>query len=549
MFQTIKSKLSVLLCLIFALCLIFSGCKKAETDTIKIFASTGKYTLIESFSPNTAVSYESGAVMVVSVKALDEEISVTAEFAGEKISLKKDLINTNEQESLSEDFFNFSGSFTLPFTDKDTVIGQVEFTCTKEEISEIYYSGLITVIKGGENSGSNSSVGSKYIAEVMSVPAETFNGDTVDDASLPTNSYLPVGTVDYCSGTAIVNEGIEKSYRLLRFGKRVYDDENIKIYEGKLPSVNKLSLDRCETDGKYTVISFFTDWKAPFTVQLKGQEFINPEEGDFRIKDAAYTHLEIRFMYCDEIIGEIEFDPYNPLFSSGKISYEDNCAVLTLTLKEAGKFYGWRAEYDKSDCLLLRFLEPTRLYTADNEYGIGLYDKLIVVDAGHGGNDPGAVSDDLKESNSNLYLASVLKEELEAAGASVVLTRSDNTPLNTYERYAKVLENEPDFLISIHRNAGPSNGFGSYYYNPFSASASQLIYKETAKAQLYRRTSGSMWHYFYLNRLGICPSVLTENGYINDTEDRTNMISADHQRACAKAIVKGIAEYFKSQHY
>lgn len=549
MSKRIKAKITAALSLLLTFCMLFSGCANEAPSTIKVFSSTGDYVLIESFSPNAAASFDSGTIMVVSVKAKDENISVAAEFAGETVTLLRDISNGNQEGTAANDIFNFSGSFTLPFTAKDTAIGQVKFTCTKEKITEIYYSGIITVLTGSGDADSDSPVGEKYIAEVMSVPAETFNGDTVDDTSLPTNSYLPVGTVDYCSSASIVNEGIEKSYRLLRCGKRVYDDENIKVYEGKLPSSNTLCLDRCETEGKYTVISFFTDWKAPFTVQLKEQEFTDPEKGDFRIEEATYSYLEIKFMYCDEITGDIEFDRYNPLFSAGDIKYQDNCAVLTLTLKEKGKFYGWRAEYDDNDCLVLRFLEPTMLYSSDNEYGIGLYDKVIVVDAGHGGKDPGGIIDGCKESNFNLSLAFILEEELEAAGATVILTRRDDTPLNTYERYAKVLETEPDFLISIHRNGGGSNGFGSYYFNPFSANASQLIYEETRKTGLYRRYSGSTWHYFYLNRIGICPSVLTENGFLDDDTDRANMKSADHQRACAKALVKGIVEYFKSQHY
>lgn len=545
MYKRIITAISILL----SFSLLFSGCKMEESNKISIFSSTGEFVLIESFSPDKNSSYDSGTIMVVSVKAKDENISVTAEFSKETIQLKKQITYKGSDDTDIEPTYSFSGSFSLPVTKKDTVIGQVKFTCEKDGITEIYYSGLITVLKGGQSDDdSKLNVGKNYIAEVISVPAETFNSDTVDDTSLPTNSYLPVGTVDYCSSTAIVNEEIEKSYRLLGCGKRIYDDENIKVYEGKLPSVNCLTLDKCESEGKYTVISLFTDWKAPFTVQLNEQDFIAPEKGDFRIKEATFSYVEIRFMYCNEIVGEINFDKDNPLFSSGEVTYEDNCAILKLTLKKKGGFYGWRAEYDEYDCLKLRFLEPTRLYSWDNEYGYGLFDKTIVVDAGHGGKDPGAVAHSQKESNLNLSLASLLKEELEAAGATVVLTRKDDTALNTYQRYAKVLSTEPDFVVSIHRNAGGSNGFGSYYYNPFSAQASRFIYEETQKTELYRKVSGPTWHYFYLNRIGICPSVLTENGYMTDDSDLINMNNADHQRACAKAIVKGIIEYFKSQH-
>lgn len=540
--KKLTATLSVFLCFI----MLFSGCKTKPVNdsTITINTSTGQYLLIESFSPAESTRQLSGAIMVVSVKAKYSDITVTAQFNGETVTLLREAIDTgNDHIGEGPAFYNYSSSFVLPEAKKDKALGQIKFVCTREKETEIYYSGIITVIKG---SGNNSE--QKYIAEILNVPAETFNGETVDDTSLPYYSFLPVGTVDYCSPSPIVNEAIEKSYRLLRFGRRVYDSENVKIYEGLLPSENVLSVDRCESEGKYTLLSLFTDWKAPFTVQLKEQEFINPEKGDFRIASATYSYLEIRFMYCREIIGEVEFDSSNPLFTKGEIRYEDNCAVLTLTLKNKGGFYGWRAEYDENDCLVMRFLEPTRLYTADNEYGIGLYDKIIVVDAGHGGKDVGGAEGGLTEADANLSLAFILEKELEAVGATVILTRRDNTGLNTYERYAKVLETEPDLLISIHRNGGGSNGFGSYYFNPYSFEPSRYIYEATRKTEnLYRRVNGPIWHYFYLNRLGICPSVLTENGFLDDTDDRLNMKSADHQTACAKAIVEGIIKYFNSQ--
>ncbi len=531
----LKKQITVLLSLIICICIIFCGCtNRQQSSSIQIYSSTGEYVLIESFSPCASASFMGGSVIVVSVKSNFNNISVTAEFDNETIPL---YLSNNEEEPLN----NYLGSFTLKNVNKDTVLGQIKITCTKDKTTETYYSGIITVLKG------NGDESIKYIAEVVDVPAETFNGDTVDDTSRPYNSYLPVGTVDYCSTASIINEDNKKSYRLLGFGKRVYDNQNLKIYEGTLPSENRMSVDRVDSEGKYTVLSFYTDFKAPFTVELKDQEYKDTDKGVFVTENPTFSYVEIRLMYCTEIIGDITFKKDNPLFKDSQISYEENCAVLKLNLKKEGRFYGWRAEYDESDCLVLRFLEPTRLYNESNKYDYGLYDKVIVVDAGHGGKDSGSAIEGLYESYSNLSFAFILKEELEAAGATVYLTRKDDTFMDTYDRYRKVLEYEPDFLISVHRNGGGGNGFGSYYYNSFSAPASKFVYESTAKTQLYRKCSGSSWHYFFLNRLGICPSVLTENGFLDDEEDRINMRDSDHQKACAQAIVSGVIEYFKYQ--
>ena len=528
---------SAILSLILSCVLLLCSCTQKQDDgSIQIYSSTGTYQLISSFAPTESASFYSGSVIVVSVKSKFDNIVINAELDCEKIPLS--LSNTEDDTQ-----YSYIGSFTLKSVQKDTALGQIKFTCTKDKTTEVYYSGIITVLKNSESSDK------KYIAEVVDVPAETFNGDTVDDKSHPYNSYLPVGTVDYCSSTAIINEEEEKSYRLLGFGKRVYDDQNIKIYEGTLPSENHLTVDKNESEGKYTVLSFYTDFKAPFTVELKEQEYKNTDKGIYTTEKPTFTYVEIRFMYCTKIYGEITFDSENPLFKDSQITYEENCAVLKLYLKKQGGFYGWRAEYDEYDCLVLKFLEPTRIYNENNEYGYGLYDKVIIIDAGHGGKDVGSNIEGMLESNSNLSFAFILRDELEAAGATVYLTRTEyESTMSTYDRYRRVMEYEPDFLISVHRNGGGGNGFGAYYYNAFSAPASKFVYQSTASTQLYRRSSGSSWHYFFLNRLGICPSILTENGFLDDTQDRINMKDADHQKACAQAIVKGVIEYFKYQH-
>ena len=532
MISHVKRLFLIIICISLVLC----GCSDTQPrGSIKLYTSTGKYELIDSFSPSESVSLNSNSVIIVSVKSKFDNLTVTAELNEDSTTLS---LSYNEEEPLN----NYLGSFTLKSTDKDTALGQIKITCIKDNTTEIYYSGIITVLK---NSSDKST---KYIAEVIDVPAETFDGETVDDTSRPYNSYLPVGTVDYCSNASIINEENEKSYRLLRFGKRVYDNQNLKIYEGTLPSENTLTVDRAKTEGKYTVLSFYTDFKAPFTVELKEQEYKNTDKGVFVTESPTFSYVEIRFMYCTEIIGDVIFDSDNPLFKDTEISYEENCAVLKLNLKKQGRFYGWRAEYDEYGCLLLKFLEPTRLYSDNNQYGYGLYDKVIIVDAGHGGKDSGGAVDGFYESNSNLSFAFILRDELEAAGATVYLTREDNTFMDTYDRYRKVLQYEPDFVVSVHRNGGGGNGFGAYYYNSFSAPASKYVYQATASTQLYRKCSGSSWHYFFLNRLGICPSVLTENGFLDDDQDRINMMNADHQKACAQTIVKGIIEYFKYQH-
>lgn len=506
---------------------------------------SGQNILIHSFSPVEDTSFSSGNMVVLSVMGKFSDLSVTAYFDGKVVQLNREA---SESEETDEKSFCYSGLLTMPSVKKKKTYKPIKFVCKKGETTETYYSGKITVLPADNSKIGSSDVGEAYIAEVINAPSETFNGNTIDDLSKPCYSSLPVGTVDYCSSSSIINSRIEKNYRLLNFGRRVYDNGNIKIYKGKLPENNVLSVDKTDTTDKYTVLSFFCDFKAPFTLELKGQEYKKPEANNWNIHEQNFTYVEIKFMYCNTMYGDVSFDKDNPLFSHTEKFMENNCYVLRLYLKKAGNFYGYKAEYDENDCLTFKFLQPTRIYSADNEYGYILSGKTIIIDAGHGGKDSGAVSDGVYESHTNLALANLIKNELLSIGANVIMTRTDDSYMTAAERLDVIYNAEPDLVISVHRNSGSANGYGSYYFNPFSFRAATHILDATVKSKTYRSNSGVLWHYFFLNRTNVCPSVLTENGYINDSKDLKNMQNADHQVTCAKATVKGIVGYFISQH-
>ncbi len=547
-----------ILSLAIIIMMIFSGCKsKAPVvqDTPEASSLPEKEIVFaQTFNPNEASSYESGAIMEVYLTSSLNSLSVTAIFNEESTTLS---LNEADQTDVS---FTYSGSFTLPEVKEDTDLGVIQFICRNGDIEQSFQSSNITVLAEEQSEPVESTTPSRpqsspvvdnrtYIAEMIYMPAETFNGDTVDDTSRPYNSYLPVGTVDQCSGAVIENKKVGKSYRLLRCGKRVYE-KNITVYEGTLPETNTLSLDRFSSEGKYTVMSLFTDWKAPFNLELKNQTYKN-YKNNWNVETADFTYVEIKFAYCNNFTDTIEIPEDNPLFSSCEIIPDGKNTTLRIYLKKQGGFYGFKAEYDEYDCLVLKFLEPTNIQQEDNEYGYALYDKTIVIDVGHGGRDPGAIAPGGDyESHLNLTLANLIKNELVSIGAKVIMTRSDDSYLSSDQRVVEVYKLEPDFLLSVHRDSRNSQsyyGFEAFYYNPFSAPASKFIHNRMEETGLYRKTNGSAWHYFYLNRVGICPSVLTENGFISNSDDLADMYNSEHQLACAKATVKGIIDYFLYQ--
>ncbi|MGC9080174.1 N-acetylmuramoyl-L-alanine amidase [Sulfurihydrogenibium sp.] len=92
--------------------------------------------------------------------------------------------------------------------------------------------------------------------------------------------------------------------------------------------------------------------------------------------------------------------------------------------------------------------------------------RVIVIDPGHGGHDPGATANGLKEKDINLKVALKLKKYLEKDGRFVVyLTREDDTYVPLYDRTLIALEKKADLFISIHTNASENPNFsGTYVY-------------------------------------------------------------------------------------
>lgn len=86
---------------------------------------------------------------------------------------------------------------------------------------------------------------------------------------------------------------------------------------------------------------------------------------------------------------------------------------------------------------------------------------VICLDAGHGGDDPGAVNGDRQEKDDNLNMALAVRDALDAAGhdnLEVILTREDDTALTLEERVAFANDNDATLFISVHRNSGGGQG-------------------------------------------------------------------------------------------
>ena len=527
--------------------------------------------LVLSYGPMGNESYTSGETVRFEL-IVWKESAVQVRFAHQDIEME-DITMLSSQE-IPEGYALYAGSCVLPGDNQEDLdMGTATFTVTYGDITENFESGKVLCLKKKgplasdpsvtPNYGKYINVGSGYIVEVVAYQAETFNGKTRDDFSHTTNVYLPAGTVDYVS-TELVYEK-EFIYAVMRSGQRVYTQKQdkpsknivqvVKLYEGQLPDHNEIGFVSMKKEGSHTVLTLDCLWKAPFYLDILPQEYRNPADSsgrNYSITSFTAEYIDITFCYATQFTGTVEIPADSAVFSSAELISRESDCTLRLYLKKTGSFYGWQAYYNEKGQLCFQFLEPAKVTASDNILGADLTGVTIMIDPGHGGIDPGTVANwngqQIDESERNLAIALKLKEELEAAGATVIMTRSTDVTLTVDVRVPALRNEAPDLCVSIHHNAGgkgdtSANGFSSHYYTPFSMMAASKVLDRTIETGIYDKEHIN-WHYFFMARQSVCPVVLTENGYMSNPGELAEAVDETVVAQKAHAIALGVADYF-----
>ena len=536
-----------------------------------VYNVTYRYVIIKEYSPSNSQTYKSGSTLAVSVKARDGS-KVTATFNGETVILKE-YTEQDEENKKSEVFADYIGSFKLPTITTNKNLGKIVFKAEIDGKSESFKSGDIICqkaeipVKYNPNApvlgGKYLNVGTGKITEIISYEAETFDAYSTDDTSRPTNNYLPKGTVDYSAqGDVYYQSGnTKKEYAVLRCGRQVYTKRKniptneivavVKEYSGTLPDHNEIKIDSFEIEGNHTVLTLDTLWKAPFYFDILPQSYANPKKQDYSVSKVTCNYIDITLCYTTVFEGNITIPKTNPLFSSAKIIKNKSDYTIRLYLRKQGGFYGWDSHYNSKGQLVFEFLNPARVEKADNTYGADLTGVKVLIDVGHGGKDPGALSfssSKYTEASQNLALANKIKAQLQSIGATVYMTRTSDTTSSNDQKIRMLKELKPDYCIAIHHDASnysSPNGFGAFYSHSFAKKAAEFVYTHTKSTGLYKSSKLS-WHYYYMARSSYCPVVLTENGFITNTYDFKHITSDASLNKKAMAITHAIADYFLS---
>ena len=175
----------------------------------------------------------------------------------------------------------------------------------------------------------------------------------------------------------------------------------------------------------------------------------------------------------------------------------------------------------------------------------GLEKKLIVIDPGHGGHDPGAVGQDELEKNLALRTAKLVAAQVESAGGTVLFTRSDDTFISLDGRTQISNASEADAFVSIHYNAGSSSATGieTYYYSARDQELAKYI-QESMVQHTNMRDRGAHQADFYVLKHNNKRSVLVELGFVSNPTEEDRIATEQYQQQVSRGIAEGIARYF-----
>lgn len=186
--------------------------------------------------------------------------------------------------------------------------------------------------------------------------------------------------------------------------------------------------------------------------------------------------------------------------------------------------------------------------SSPNHYATNLSEATIVIDAGHGGHDPGAVAaSGFVEKDITLSTALLLADHLRRAGTNVILTRDSDSFITLNDRVYAAHQSNADAFISLHYDAvevpNTMSGTTTYYYSQNEKELADTVNHYLNQYGPLPNNGVRHGNYFVL-RQNAQPSILLELGYLDNDHDITLVNTPHYQNAVADAIYQALSVYF-----
>ena len=455
----------------------------------------------ESF-PLSDMIFNSGEKINLSV-ALPKGAKVKAECDGV-------YINLSEKDGI------YSGEFTLPVYDGKEYIDLGKITYIAE--------------KDGKRISGESKGSIKIIPDGMFLLGKVSKDNVIIKPIATSKSFpeeVPVN-MGYCDNIT----GKEGEYYRFQNGGYIHES-NIEIISTTWENTGASVLSsKSSMMGKDIVLSFELSDNIPYKIKFE--------------EEKCYLYLS------DIIMGKMKslYMISNDVISLETIERKNN-GIVMLEFIYSNKFQGIESRYE-GNTLKIVFKGKKELSLKE---GKPLSDIKIHLDAGHGDHDSGARSPagdyGKNEKDVNLEITLKLKEQLEKLGATVFLTRNDDTFFELAERTKMARENNADLFISLHHNSvdisdSPfAKGMNVFYTVPYSKKLAKNIMAGLSENVTAISSRGEKYQNFAVARDYYCPAVLCELGFICNPYEYENIIDVVSQSRVVAGITKGIIKYFE----
>ncbi|QUI21730.1 N-acetylmuramoyl-L-alanine amidase [Vallitalea pronyensis] len=313
-----------------------------------------------------------------------------------------------------------------------------------------------------------------------------------------------------------------------------------------------------------------TDGQADFNISKSGEGYTMIQILEPSYSNIQYTNIDNPTIVLDKQgmtmdIGKVTYlnnylkkeyvitlpGDYSSLFGKGNMNVSDGIMESININNDKGKtqlhiqsnrLYEFRIMEDEHH-LYLKAFRPKELYA-----------QIVVVDAGHGGKDPGTIGHGIYEKNPNLDMVLYAKEYLDKnENIKVYYTRLDDTYPTYDERIGLANDVEADFFVSIHNNyfGTEPNGTETHYWRDVDTQglhSDELadIFQSSLMKQLDTRDRGTKESNFIVLRETHMPSVLLEVAFLSNTEDAKRIKSEAFKKKVGLAVYNAIVQTFDS---
>lgn len=188
-----------------------------------------------------------------------------------------------------------------------------------------------------------------------------------------------------------------------------------------------------------------------------------------------------------------------------------------------------------------------------------LDEKIVVIDAGHGGDDPGKIGiNNALEKEINLQIAKEIKKCLEEAGVTVVMTREDDDSLKNNkaedmrERAKIIDESKANIAVSIHQNSFSSEaekGAQVFYYSKSEEGIkiAQILQNHLKMLNPDNKREIKENNSYFLLKRTKTPTVIVECGFLSNWEEAEKLTKTEYQKELAQVISEGILAYINQE--